>query len=79
MPSFIAMTDWTVPTTALMSIGLAFPVVLIYRVQRRKVRETRYGCRRMLAWADVHCADPEPAPEPDSDEPGEQSTFEENR
>jgi len=72
-----------VVATVLMSIGLAFPVVLIYRAQRRKVRATRLGCRRLLAWANLHCADPEPdpepAPEPDSDEPDEQSTFEENR
>ena len=60
MPSFVAMTDWTVPATALMSVALAFLVVLIYREQRRKARAVRLGCRRLLARADLHCSDPEP-------------------
>ena len=60
MPTFFAMTDWTVPTTALMSIGLAFLVVLIYREERRRVRAVRMACRRLLARADLHCSDPEP-------------------
>ena len=73
MPSFFAMTDWTIPTAALMSIGLAFLVVLIYREERRRVRAVRLGCRRLLARADLHCSDPEP----DGCEPKE-STLEEN-
>jgi hypothetical protein len=73
MPSFVAMTDWTVPTTAVLSIGLAFPVVLIFREQRRRLRATRLACRRLLARADLHCSDPEP--EPDADR---KSTLEEN-
>jgi hypothetical protein len=60
MPTFVAMTDWTVPATALMSVTLAFLVVLIYREQRRKARAVRLGCRRLLARADLHCSDPEP-------------------
>ena len=60
MPSFVAMTDWTVPAGALMSITLTFLVVLIYREQRRKVRAVRLGCRRLLARADLHCSDPLP-------------------
>ena len=60
MPTFVAMTDWTVPATALMSVTLAFLVVLIYREQRRKARAVRLGCRRLLARADLHCASPEP-------------------
>ena len=60
MPSFVAMTDWSVPVTALTSAALAFLVVLIYREQRRNVRAARLGCRRLLARADLHCSDPEP-------------------
>ena len=61
MPTFVAMTDWTVPASALMSATLAFLVVLIYREQRRRARAVRLGCRRLLARADLHCSDPEPA------------------
>jgi hypothetical protein len=75
MLTFIHVTDWTVPATAAFSIALAFLVVLIYREQRRRVREVRLGCRRLLARANLHCADPDP--EPDRGE-HEQSTFEEN-
>jgi hypothetical protein len=60
MPTFGAMTDWTVPAAALMSVTLAFLVVLIYREQRRKARAVRLGCRRLLARADLHCSAPEP-------------------
>jgi hypothetical protein len=59
MPSFFAMTDATIPTAALMSVGLAFLVVLIYRAERRRVRAVRLACRRLLARADLHCSDPE--------------------
>jgi hypothetical protein len=73
MPTFFAMTDCTILTTALMSIGLAFLVVLIYREERRRARAVRMACRRLLARADLHCSDPEP----DGSEPRE-STLEEN-
>lgn len=75
MPSFFAMTDWTVPTIVLTSIGLAFLVVLIYREERRRARAVRLACRRMLARADLHCADPcagpetDPETDPDPDSP----------
>ncbi|HEX4223770.1 MAG TPA: hypothetical protein VHZ97_15495 [Pseudonocardiaceae bacterium] len=67
------MTDWTVPTTALLSAGLAFLVVLIFREQRRRARAVRLACRRLLARADLHCSDPEP--EVDAER---KSTLEEN-
>jgi hypothetical protein len=73
MPSFFAMTDLTVPTTALLSIGSAFLVVLIYRTERRRARAVRLACRRLLARADLHCSDPKPD---DGGEPQE-STLEE--
>jgi hypothetical protein len=73
MPSFVAMTDWTVPTTALLSAALAFLVVLIFREQRRRVRAVRLACRRLLARADLHCSDPEPEVDVER-----KSTLEEN-
>ncbi|HEY4460939.1 MAG TPA: hypothetical protein VGN81_41945 [Pseudonocardiaceae bacterium] len=68
------MTDWTVPATALMSVTLAFLVVLIYREQRRNARAARWGCRRLLARADLHCSDPEPGGGEHGESASEQSS-----